>query len=98
MSVIVELSIFPTDKGESVSAYVARALDVIQASGLPYELNPMGTVIEGEWQDVMGVVSRCFGELKKDSKRIYLALKADYREGPTGRMQRKVSSVREKLR
>jgi uncharacterized protein (TIGR00106 family) len=98
MSVIVELSIFPTDKGESVSAYVARALDVIQASGLPYELNPMGTVIEGEWQDVMGVVSRCFDELTKDSKRVYLALKADYREGPMGRMQRKVSSVREKLR
>jgi uncharacterized protein (TIGR00106 family) len=98
MSVIVELTIFPTDKGESVSAYVARALDVIQASGLPYELNPMGTVIEGEWEDVMGVVSRCLEELKKDSKRIYLALKADYREGPVGRMQSKVSSVREKLR
>jgi len=98
MSVIVELSIFPTDKGESVSAYVARALDVIQASGLPYELNPMGTVIEGEWDDIMGVVSRCFDELRKDSKRVYLALKADYREGPMGRMQHKVSAVREKLR
>ena len=36
MSVIVEFSIFPLDKGESLSPYVARALNKIQESGLPY--------------------------------------------------------------
>ena len=34
MSVIVEFSIFPIDKGESLSPYVARALKIIQDSGL----------------------------------------------------------------
>jgi hypothetical protein len=38
MSVIVEFSIFPMDKGESLSPYVARAFNLIQESGLSYEL------------------------------------------------------------
>ncbi len=98
MSVIVEFSIFPMDKGESLSPYVARALKMIQASGLPYELNPMGTCVEGEWKDVMSLVDRCFQELQKDCNRISLALKADYRKGSPGRLKSKVASVKEKLK
>ena len=98
MSVIVEFSIFPMDKGESLSPYVARALKMIQDSGLPYELNPMGTCVEGEWGDVMDLVDRCFQELQKDCNRINLALKADYRKGPGGRMKSKVVSVQKKIK
>ncbi|MEJ2727926.1 MAG: MTH1187 family thiamine-binding protein [Deltaproteobacteria bacterium] len=97
MSVIVEFSIFPMDKGESLSPYVARALKLIQDSGLPYELNPMGTCVEGEWKDVMSLVDRCFQELQKDCNRINLSLKADYRKGPGGRLKTKIESVRAKL-
>lgn len=98
MSVIVEFSIFPMDKGESLSPYVARALKLIQDSGLPYELNPMGTCVEGEWNEVMSVVDRCFQELQKDCNRINLSLKADYRRGPSCRLKKKVASVKEKLK
>ncbi len=96
MSVIVEFSIFPMDKGESLSPYVARALNIIQDSGLPYELNPMGTCVEGEWSEVMNLVDQCFQALQKDCSRISLALKADYRKGPTGRLKSKLESVKEK--
>lgn len=98
MSVIVEFSIFPMDKGESLSPYVARALKEIQESGLPYELNPMGTCVEGEWREVMALVDRCFQALAQDCNRINLSLKADYRKGPAGRMKSKVVSVKEKLK
>ena len=98
MSTIVEFSIFPLDKGESLSPYVARALKLIQDSGLPYGLNPMGTCVEGDWNDVMALVNRCFEALEKDCNRITLSLKADYRKGPAGRMKSKVVSVREKLK
>ncbi len=97
MSVIIEFSIFPLDKGASLSPYVARALKVIQDSGLPYELNPMGTCVEGEWNDVMALVDRCFQTLEKDCNRINLSLKADYRKGPSGRLKGKVESVKAKL-
>ncbi len=35
MSVIINFSIFPLDKGESLSNYVARAIKIIDESGLP---------------------------------------------------------------
>ena len=97
MSVILELSIFPTDKGESVSPYVTRALEIIQDSGLDYELNAMGTCIEGDWPQVIGVVNRCFEEFQKDCNRIYMTAKADYRKGRSGGLKQKVGSVQSKL-
>lgn len=97
MSVMVELSIFPLDKGDSLSQYVSRAVQIIKDSGLNYSLGPMGTSFEGAWEEVMDVVDRCFTELQKDSDRIYIALKADYRTGQENRMQEKVESVLDKL-
>lgn len=97
MSVIIEISIFPTDKGPSVSPYVARVLEIIKDSGLPYLLTPMGTCIEGEWSAVMAVVDNCFKELQSDCGRVYLALKADYRKGRYDGLHHKVASVEAKL-
>lgn len=97
MSVILELSIFPTDKGESVSPYVTRALEIIQDSGLDYELNAMGTCIEGDWPQVLEVVNRCFEAMQKDSSRVYVTMKADYRKGRSRGLKQKVSSVESKL-
>jgi len=46
---VVEVSIVPLGTaGPGVSRYVAGCLKVLTESGLPYQLNSMGTVIEGE--------------------------------------------------
>ncbi len=98
MSVIVDFSIFPTDKGASVSAYVAKAVKIVNESGLAHETGPMGTCIEGDdWDEVMGVIGRCFQKLREDSDRVYMTMKVDYRKGPGGRMRRKLESLEEKL-
>ncbi len=97
MSVIVDFSLFPLDKGESLSPYVARSLRIIQESGLPYDFRAMGTSLEGEWDEVMEVVRRCLEAMRADCNRVVLHLKADCRKGPGGRLQRKIDSVREKL-
>ena len=95
--VLLEFSMAPHGQGESVSAYVARILDVIDRSGVPYQLTPMGTILEGEWDDVMGVVSACFRELESDCSRIGVNLKVDYRRGPAGRLKSKVEHVEQRL-
>jgi len=98
MSFLVFVSMTPLGKGESVSRYVSRVVDVIDRSGLSYVLTPMGTIVEGEsWQEVMEVLQRGFEELKKDCPRISITMKIDYREGKSGRIKSKVESVREKL-
>lgn len=97
MSVIAELSIFPMDKGVSMSPYVARVVTVIKQSGLAYDFGPMGTTIEGEWDEVMETVSACYKELEQDCDRIYLTLKVDARKGRKNGLKGKTDSVAAKL-
>ena len=97
MSVLIDFSIFPMDKGESVSPYVAKALTIIKKSGLDYKLGPMSTSIEGGLEEIMTVINRCFEELKKDCDRIYMTIKADYRKDSFCRIGKKVKSVEDKL-
>lgn len=95
--VLLEFSMTPLDKGESVSEYVARSVDIIDKSGLPYRLNPMGTVIEGEFDQVMGVVKECFERMSRDCGRISTTIKIDYRKGKSGRLDSKIDSVKKRL-
>ena len=97
MSLLINFSIFPLDKGESVSRYVARAVKTIKDSGLPHRIGPMGTSIEGEWDEVMDVVKRCFENLKEDCSRVYMVIAGDYRKTGSDRIDAKVESVERKL-
>jgi len=97
MSVLIDFSIFPVDKGGSVSSYVKRVVKIIRESGLPYQVGPMGTAIEAEWEEAVGLVGRCLDELRNDCDRVYMTLKVDYRKGPGGRIESKVKSLRESL-
>ncbi len=95
--VLLEFSMSPASKGESLSPYVARSLDIIDKSGLPYQLTPMGTVIEGEWAEVMAVVGACFEAMRSDCERIGAQIKIDYRAGSASRMQSKIAAVETRL-
>jgi uncharacterized protein (TIGR00106 family) len=95
--VLLEFSVSPFDKGESLSKYVARSLDIIDKSGVTYQLTPMGTVLEREWDEVMEVVRRCFERMREDCNRISVSIKVDYREGKSGRLKGKIESVEKRL-
>ncbi len=95
--VLLEFSMSPLDKGIHLSPYVARIIDVIDKSGLPYRLNPMGTVIEGEYDAVMQVVKDCFKTLEEDCERISVSLKIDYRKGSASRMDQKIERIESHL-
>jgi uncharacterized protein (TIGR00106 family) len=93
MSILIDFSIFPVDKGSSVSPYVSKVIQVIRESGLACQVGPMGTCIEGPWAEVMTVVDHCFKTLEADSDRIYLTIKGDFRRGTSGRIESKVKAV-----
>ena len=96
--VLLEFSMSPLGKGESVSKYVSRSLDIIDKSGVDYRLNPMGTVLEGEWDEVLGVVKQCYERMKKDCPRISCVMKVDYRQDHKGRLSGKVATVEKQLK
>jgi uncharacterized protein (TIGR00106 family) len=81
----------------SISAAVARAVRVVADSGLPYELNAMFTLVEGEWDEVMDVVRRAVEAAGAGATRISLVLKADIRPGYTGQLRAKVDRVQQHL-
>lgn len=98
MSVLIGISIFPLDKGESVSSYVAKAVEKIKKTKFPYVLTAMETIVETETiEEALNIVEECFRELEKECNRIIVNIKIDYRKGKTGRIREKVKSVEDKL-
>lgn len=95
--VVLELSMFPLDKGESVSPFIARSLDIIDRSGLDYRCHAMGTAVEGDFDRVIDCVKQCFQAMAEDCDRIEGSIHFDYRKGRQGRLEAKVASVEEKL-
>ena len=77
---LMEFSMVPLDKGLSLSRYVAEVLDIVDESGLDYRLNPMGTVVEGDWDALLSLLTKCFRNLEKDSSRISINIKFDHRK------------------
>jgi len=94
---LAEFSVVPIGEGESVSRYVAECVRIVRASGLRYELNPMGTVVEGEYDAVMGVVRDCHMKVMSMASRVITTVKMDDRKGVSGAMDSKVESVLRRL-
>ncbi|MES9869774.1 MAG: MTH1187 family thiamine-binding protein [Sedimenticola sp.] len=99
MSVLLEFSMFPTDKGESVSAYVSQVIRMIRDSGASYQLTPMGTIIESDTlEEAMAIVQRAYTILDEAGcNRVYSSLKLDIRKGKGDRLKGKLESVRDKI-
>jgi uncharacterized protein (TIGR00106 family) len=97
MSILAEFSIVPLGKGASVSPAVARVLKIVAESGISYKANPMGTVLEGEWDRVMGIIKECHQEVMKDADRAVTSIKIDDRKGKGERIGTKLESVEQKL-
>jgi uncharacterized protein (TIGR00106 family) len=98
MSVLLDLTMFPTGKGESVSPYVARIIAMIDERKLDYQLTPMGTIIEFAGLDeALAVVKDAYDLLEPDCSRVYATVKLDIRKGEAGRLTRKVESVEQKI-
>ena len=95
--VLLEMSIVPMGVGDSVSQYVAECVDLVDQSGLAYELHSMGTIVEGELPEVLLLMQQCIEKLAERSDRVSCAAKIDYRKGQSGRLLSKVTSVEHHL-
>jgi uncharacterized protein (TIGR00106 family) len=96
---LVAFSISPTAADESggVSAAVAEAVRVVRESGLPNRTDAMFTTIEGDWDEVMGVVKQAVDAVAARAPRVSLSLKADVRPGVTGALDAKVEALERHL-
>ncbi len=95
---VVNFSIVPIDTGSSLSTQVAEILKIVSKSGISYKLHAMGTLLEGEWDEILGLIKKCHKKILKDSDRVLTTITIDDRKGRKGRISGKVKSVERKLR
>lgn len=98
---LVAFSVAPTtaqdnDDG-SVADAVTEAVKIVRDSGLPYEVNSMFTIVEGEWDEVFDVVKRATEAVTATSSRVSLTVKADIRPGHTNQLTEKVQRINQRL-
>ena len=97
-NVIAELIVVTYDIGPSLSPFVAEVLKVIEAdTSVEHLLTPMGSVVEGDWADVMALVDRVFRQFAPDFERLGITVKIDYRRSKKDRIKGKIESVRSKM-
>src|SRR5437870_13285911 len=90
---LIAFSVTPIGAGEDVGAFVAEAVRVVRASGLPNRTDAMFTTIEGEWDEAMAVVKAAVDAVAARATRVSVVLKADLRPGVTGALTSNVETV-----
>lgn len=94
---LVEFSIVPIGVGSSIGDQLSKVLKVVDASGLPYKVNPMGTVVEGRWNDVMQLIKKCHDTIIKSEERVLTTITIDDRKGKPNRIDEKVKSLEKRI-
>ncbi|GMM94901.1 thiamine-binding protein [Microbacteriaceae bacterium] len=93
---LIAFSVAPSGTGNvdgSVHDAVAAAVRIVRDSGLPHRTTSMFTEIEGEWEEVMGVVKAATEAVMPFGSRVSLVLKADIRPGYSGELDAKIERL-----
>jgi uncharacterized protein (TIGR00106 family) len=99
MKVMIDLCVVPIGVGVSVSKHVALCQKVIREAGFEPHLHAYGTGIEGEWDQVMAAVKRCFEELHDNGvPRVHATMRLGTRTDKDQTLDQKVESVALRLK
>lgn len=90
---LVELNINPLGRGTHLSHDLGEVLKVIDDAGVPYLLTPLGTCIEGEWDQVMPLIKRCHEMARSMSPHVFTTLRIEDEEGATNKIKENGASV-----
>lgn len=94
---VVEFSMVPIGRGEEVSGPVAEVVDIVDRSGLPYRLTAMGTIVEGEWDEVLALIKDCHRQMRRHAGRVLTHITIDDRDRARDRIRGKVEAVEKAL-
>src|ERR1051325_5473402 len=93
---LVELSLLPLGRGTHLSDEIAEMLKIINASGLLYLLTPLGTCIEGEWDEVMPLIRQCHERMRQLSPHVMTTIRIEDEAGERDKLRRNVTAVEQK--
>ena len=94
---LVEFSVLPVGRGESLSDDVAKVVEKVSQSGLPYKVTEMGTIVEGEWGEIFPLIQRCHALILQETARVVTTIKVDDRKGRTEALKTRLPSLEAKM-
>lgn len=78
----VSLQVIPKVPDEDTYRVVDKVIEVIQKSGVRYEVGPMETTMEGEYDQLMEIVKEAQEVcVKEGATRVISVVKIDYKPG-----------------
>jgi uncharacterized protein (TIGR00106 family) len=94
---IAEFSIIPLGGDIHISTEIAEALKIVDGSGLPYQLTPFGTCLEGEWNQVLPIVQQCHDRVRQISPHVITTVRIEDEQDAKDKLRRNIESVEEKV-
>ncbi len=94
---LLELSVIPLGRGRSISGDIVDLVKIIDGSGLDYRLTAAGTIIEGDWDQLMEVTRKCHTKMRQKTERVITFMKLDDYADHTGRLTGAIASVEGKF-
>ena len=96
---VVQISCTPLGEGSGgISKFVAGCLRLVEDSGLKYQLTPMGTILEGELDDIFALIRQMHeSPFNAGAQRVSTLIKIDDRRDREHTMERKLRSVEQQL-
>lgn len=93
---IAHFTVVPMGK-ESLSEDVARVIDLVDRSGIDYKLTAMGTIVEGQPDDVWTLIRKCHETMRASATRVITTITIDDREGKSGAIRTKIDRIEKRL-
>jgi uncharacterized protein (TIGR00106 family) len=93
---LAQFSIYPTD-ATHMSRDIAQLLEILDQSGVDYQLGPMSTSIEGTWDQVMNAIRKCHEFMHNQHWRVITTITIDENMQQTHHLAEMVSVVEERL-
>lgn len=93
---MAQFSILPISDNPHLSDAIGKALKIVHESGLDYRLTPMGTLVKGEWREIMDMIKKCHQALQEDYDRVMTQIKIDDVKSGDVDFDHKIKSVEQK--
>jgi len=90
---VAEVSIVPIGEGPSISKYVKKAIDVFKKYNLKVEPGAMGTVLEGDLDEIIKAYKEAHETVLKDTVRVLSTLKIDDRRDKENTIEEKLRAI-----
>jgi uncharacterized protein (TIGR00106 family) len=94
---LAEFSTYPLGETHHLSKDVALMVEVLRATGLHFELGPLSTAIEGDWDEVMHAIRDCHCKMTEKHDRVITRITIDDRRSGQHHLGEMVEAVKKTL-